>query len=393
MPNDQPTHLVTNVIDIVKGDDGRFSIDNDNHRSFVSDAFSCSHINFLLGAGFSAGSVQCLGDREKWSEAINACNEHWFDGKRQIAEALLNYEFFCNVLIPMRNVEPSDSQKRLCREVKRIVQSRGTTTIPKRACVFTTNYDPLIELALEAENCIFNDGFEGRNQPRFATRSFSRLQYVQSLSMEYASQIPTINVAKLHGSLTWRSDDGQTDDIYYCDYKKGLDALAEEYKVLLENQTVCKTFEVIGGEPSEASLESLAKALGSIDEIACDKLLSFSKAYYLGFRLVNPAKQKFADTVLGLTYYELLRLYANELDRNNALLVAFGFSFADEHILEITKRALENPQLMLWVCCHTEDNLDAYQSLFSSVSNVWFFKAEEKLDLEVFCDVLGMVGK
>lgn len=154
-----------------------------------------------------------------------------------------------------------------------------------------------------------------------------------------------------------------------------------------------KVFEIIGGAPDGASLKSLSEALGVIDKITSDKLLSFSKAYASGFRLVNPAKQKFADTVLGLTYYELLRLFANELDRNNALLIAFGFSFADEHILEITKRALENPKLMVWICCYCEDDLNTCRILFNATPNVWFLKAEEDLNLNVFCDVLDRVGQ
>ena len=47
------------------------------------------------------------------------------------------------------------------------------------------------------------------------------------------------------------------------------------------------------------------------------------------------------------TYYELLRIYNNELDREGTLLVSFGFSFGDSHILGITKRALKNPTLKL----------------------------------------------
>ncbi len=45
------------------------------------------------------------------------------------------------------------------------------------------------------------------------------------------------------------------------------------------------------------------------------------------------------------TYYELLRIYNNELDREGTLLVSFGFSFGDKHILDITRRALKNPTL------------------------------------------------
>ena len=108
--------------------------------------------------------------------------------------------------------------------------------------------------------------------------------------------------------------------------------------------------------------------------------------------MINPTKRKFEETVLGLTYYELLRLYANELDRNNALLISFGFSFDDEHILEVTKRALENSQLILLVCCHKETDLEKYQTKFSNANNVWYaVPSGGELGLGEFCAILDGV--
>jgi len=69
-------------------------------------------------------------------------------------------------------------------------------------------------------------------------------------------------------------------------------------------------------------------------------------------------------------YYELLRIYANELDRENALLIAFGFSFGDEHILSITRRALKNPTLRLLVFAYDEPARDTFLALFEGHHNV-----------------------
>ena len=47
---------------------------------------------------------------------------------------------------------------------------------------------------------------------------------------------------------------------------------------------------------------------------------------------------------------KLLRLYANSLEKENSLLFILGFSFADEHIRDITLRAANsNPTLQIIV--------------------------------------------
>ena len=41
----------------------------------------------------------------------------------------------------------------------------------------------------------------------------------------------------------------------------------------------------------------------------------------------------------------MLRIYANSLELENSLLIVFGFSFSDEHVREVTVRALRNATL------------------------------------------------
>jgi hypothetical protein len=70
------------------------------------------------------------------------------------------------------------------------------------------------------------------------------------------------------------------------------------------------------------------------------------------------------------TYYELLRIYANELDREGTLLVSFGFSFGDRHILGITKRALKNPTLRLVAFAFNDADRETYLARFDGCNNV-----------------------
>lgn len=371
---------------VLKEDNTGYHFAEETQGSYFSNVLSFSHINILLGAGFSSESVPVLGFREEWSERLDDVGEASGDTARK----LLTLEFFESILTKMTELSPSEAQRRFCRDLKRIMQTRGTTTIPKRACIFTTNYDPCVELSLEMEGCVFNDGFEGRDSPRFATRSFSRLQYTQSLSMEYTAQVPTINVVKLHGSTTWRKEENQTGGIVYSGLDERIKCVREKYPFLLDDKHIAEAFEYLKSKPTDGQVRKMLDIANTLEASSVRELADFFDIYSEAFCLVNPTKKKFADTVLGLTYYELLRLYANELDRNNALLIVFGFSFNDEHVAEITKRALENPQLLLLICCYSKDDYKRCSARFKVEQNVRFLVSKEEnghIDLDALCDL------
>ncbi|WP_228715105.1 hypothetical protein [Klebsiella pneumoniae] len=46
----------------------------------------------------------------------------------------------------------------------------------------------------------------------------------------------------------------------------------------------------------------------------------------MSHQLVLPRKDKFRETLLENVYYDLLRTYSNELDKEGSLLIVFGFS-------------------------------------------------------------------
>lgn len=191
------------LITVTEGD----SIVDGERAKFLRKAFASAHINVLLGSAFSISSVPTLGKRESWFQAIDTrVREHPEDTTWRSARGLLRAEYFKAVMLPLHDASPHPLQLHFTSAVMRLVAERGTTTLPRRANFFTTNYDPMIELSLE-ELCVpFNDGFAGRVKPVFDPSSFSRLMCEQSLFMEYTSQVATANVLKAHGSLTWRRD-------------------------------------------------------------------------------------------------------------------------------------------------------------------------------------------
>ncbi|WP_298574754.1 hypothetical protein [uncultured Porphyromonas sp.] len=81
---------------------------------------------------------------------------------------------------------------------------------------------------------------------------------------------------------------------------------------------------------------------------------SFREAYD-ELVMINPRKAKFRETVIDLHFYELMRLYANALEKPTTCLFAMGFSFADEHIAQITRRAVaSNPTLLVIIFAYDD---------------------------------------
>ncbi|MGE6167606.1 hypothetical protein ACLH0C_20895, partial [Aeromonas rivipollensis] len=92
--------------------------------------------------------------------------------------------------------------------------------------------------------------------------------------------------------------------------------------------------------------------------------------------IVNPTKWKFHETVFEEAYYQILRHLSYELERQNSVLVTFGFSFADEHILTLVQRSLSNPSLTMYVSCFNESELRWMKDKFNGYQNVKFIYSD-----------------
>ena len=71
--------------------------------------------------------------------------------------------------------------------------------------------------------------------------------------------------------------------------------------------------------------------------------------------IITDIKNKFENTLYQEFYYQNLRQLSYELEKQNSILIVFGFSFADEHIAEILKRACNNPTLNIYIFCYSLD--------------------------------------
>lgn len=380
------------------GQNGQFldsdGLPSDDDSKFLRNALSCGHINVLLGSGFSAGVVPTLEGRESWFRAVeekkleSSSNDVWESALR-----LLKAEYFRSVMLPLETKVPTPDQASALRSLLGLVRDRGTTTIPKRINLFTTNYDPLIERALDEHSASYNDGFVGREHPKFDSSAYSRLQYEQSLFMEYKAQVVTTNVIKPHGSLTWRRDG---ESVMYSNPSDTLQACLSGCEDIRTLSVLDDVRGLVKNDCDDSSLGDLEGQALLLSKDEKTLLARFEEQYDSTLCIVNPTKKKFGETVLERYYYDLLRIYANELDRNNALLFVFGFSFADEHIRELTVRAARsNPKLLIFISCYRAEDANGFEDHFADCDNVILLIPEDgaEFGLDVFTRGLSCLSK
>lgn len=121
-------------------------------------------------------------------------------------------------------------------------------------------------------------------------------------------------------------------------------------------EAVEDSISLAGPERVEGGAEGVAGSTGSArSDSDHDKLMKSFREAYDELVMINPRKAKFRETVLDLHFYELMRLYANALEKPTTCLFVMGFSFADEHIAQITRRAVaSNPTLLVIIFAYDD---------------------------------------
>jgi len=332
--------------------------DKNTLSTILQKATQSANLNFIIGSGCSCPAISTLGNIEKRIQRLID------KGKPDKADRkLFGYlKPFIKSVEMLKNNPDEDHAHVLERYksflglISKVLFERKNNIISKQATIFSTNYDLFIEKASESflGSLKLNDGFirnpslDGRY--KFSTADYFTSIYNNGNLYNYQVQIPSVNLIKLHGSLSWISEDGSI--LFSVNH---LASLKEEMETVGEDTEISKVQEIIGK-----------------------------------FSVILPNKQKFKDTLMNQFYYDLLRIYANELDKENTLLLAEGFSFDDEHILEITTRALRNPTLRLVIFCFKEDELAKYEEKFKRHGNVDIIYSEgREIDFAEFNTILS----
>lgn len=161
----------------------------------------------------------------------------------------------------------------------------------RRASVFTLNYDTLLEQAADAEGVVLVDGFNGSLKRVFRPETYDQDLYFPAQTTEgrVHRYDRVLHLYKLHGSLTWSSEEPGLDNPY------GVAAWPEP-------KSDCP--------------------------------------------LIYPTPSKFGE-VLGMPYAELFRRFAAAVVRPQSTLFIIGYGFGDEHVNAIIRQALAVPSFTL----------------------------------------------
>ena len=369
----------------------------------IEKLLESANLNFLIGSGASKPFLDTLQDIEKTMETFDkkdgfskdqtdekvlkiieaSIKNHYFTKciEKNLQLIFCNYDNSCNK--ECEKFEVKNNYKIFLESLQSILSKRSNNN-PKQVNLFTTNIDIFLDLALEECSLIFNDGFSGRMNPKFGTENFHNIINKVSSHYDYQSTLPLFNLFKLHGSLNWKCDEDKA-NIYY---DNRLSVVEELKKCNLSKDSLVECFDENGKFLSKkdskdhgfAEIYIEAEKIKDSDSEIEKFITSYDKLV-----MINPNKDKFKDTTLKLHYYELLRMFSNNIDKENAVLFVLGFSFADEHICEIVNRAIKsNPTLLVVIFAFSKNGEQRISNLING-QNVVFVSREnekEKFDLE-----------
>lgn len=345
----------------------------------IRDTIQDCNLNFLIGSGLSRPFLPTLGGIEILLTEL-AERDNIDPDVKKLIRASLYKKYFDAVIkdnVKVLNSDPTtndvqENYKTFLKAINSVLLKRKVTLLSKEANIFTTNVDIFLDKALEDLNLEYNDGFNGRFNPKFSLSNFKKSHFKKSLHYDNTAELPIFNLLKLHGSLSWAIQD--KDVIFSCN----LNHIKE-----VESKTVSSDH--ILDVPDDATIDSLITA--SAGKTVDASTEAFLDAYEKLLIVVNPTKEKFKHTLMNQTYYELLRLYSNELEKENTVLFVMGFSFADEHICEITLRAANsNPTLIINVIAHSTQAKKEIEERFGKSNiknnNIEVFAPEQETDPE-----------
>lgn len=323
-------------------------------RNFIQS----SNLNFLYGSGISRPYLSTLGNIEKWLTKL--VEDDSKEPYKEVIKASL-YKAYCDGVI-LKNryfypdkdfLETKSAYTDFFSVCNELMNKRNSQLLNKQINLFTTNIDLLAEETLEKSGIELNDGFRGTLKPAYSESNFQISLSKSSMQFHKQAEVPMFNLIKVHGAVNWKEQNGtiQSDTILMYYVQQALDKIDKDYFVKLQNADKKeKTFDEVKTEADEIALI-----------LPDDAYKEFFEAYNK-IVMINPTKEKFKTSVLDYHFYELMRIYSNALERENSILFVMGFSFADEHIAQITKRAADtNPTLQVVVFAYSDEDEEGYK--------------------------------
>lgn len=347
--------------------------------SKIQERLSGKNINFLIGSGASVPFYKTLnlGDDKPTLEELLSSSQI-----SEINKKAIYYYYFTDWIKPMKefiyeNVDKDvrGNYETFINILLFILDTSGNEN-PKRANIFTTNYDLLFEYTFEKilkkrSNCYFNDGSRG-----FINRTLSPQSYNLNVSEmgyynNYKKEVSTINLLKMHGSVNWSKSENQIRVSYENDLK--------HIKVIPDLDSTDFVTQLVSKIKNKNDLSSFNDTLSKLTSSIETEINDFYEQYK-ELAIINPNKWKFYETVFEQHYYQIIRNFSYELEKPNTVLIVFGFSFADEHIEEIFKRSMSNPTLEIIIICFKEQDRTKLEDKFGKAENIFYYPTKYKDD-------------
>ncbi|MFA9190427.1 hypothetical protein AAGV28_03510 [Flavobacterium sp. FZUC8N2.13] len=325
---------------------------NDKELEKIEKIIESCHINFMIGSGASRDYLETLNNIEELLTKLEGENS------TEVLETSIKYEYFDKCIrgnlrllsnisvkkeIDYQNTK--NNYNEFIKALNIVLLKRKTSLLNRQVNLFTTNMDLFLDKTLDESGVEFNDGFSGKFEPVFSTSNYQKTFFKSSAQYDFKSELPLFNLFKLHGSVTWKQVKEGSDEVKII-YDSSLQTLKklDEIKFNKKNEIVSNItdFDIAKKQVIELEVKSLENHFKFLKE-------------YKDLVMINPNKEKFESTTLRLEYYEQLRMYSNALEKENSVLFVCGFSFADEHIKQITLRvANSNPTLIVYVFCFND---------------------------------------
>lgn len=311
---------------------------------WLAKGTSSSNLNVLLGAGCSQPAISGLGVTEEEIDAVMKNDE-------SLKAEQLTYKFLSSIIEvnlklisetkddTIENTRKTYSSFLSC--LQNLLRKRKTSLHFNLINIFTTNYDLFIEdAASRLPDLFLNDGFcrntNLQNKFYFSPPEFFHYRGHADYLYDYKTDLPIFNLIKLHGSLSWKLEQGSNSRIFFNN------ELPEALTTEQQND------------------ESLLRKYNH----ACTVIL--------------PSMQKHQTSVITDVYYDLIRLFSYELERPNSLFLAMGFSFRDEHLCKVISRGLSNPSLLFLSFAYCKEDADYLENKFRDFNNFIIVCTSEK---------------
>ncbi|MFD1032935.1 SIR2 family protein [Metaplanococcus flavidus] len=269
---------------------------------------------------------------------------------------------------------------------------RNSRISPTRVNIFTTNYDLFLEVAIDKEisqnpSAIFNDGASGVFKRYLSSDNYHKTVSRNGAFDNYHIELPTINLVKCHGSVSWEASEVSGNKKIKID--NNLDLLnkvkEDAEKVGLDSTEFKEVKEFLENFSGEEKFHEITHKYST-------ELKEFFSSYSQ-LMIINPEKTKFKNTLMEEHYYSMLRLLSYELEREQSILIVFGFSFADEHIRNLIKRSIFNPALKIYIFAFKNGQKESLQNLLECrrVNNIEIIEPEDEernIDFTYFNELL-----